>query len=447
MTDDHAKEPSYLSPEQLRVGVYVIIELPWFKHPFSLNNFKVSDTEQVRELRALGLQRYRYDPDRTDPPPAGWTAPSSTTAAIAPAGDLAEPATTPDLPSEPPATPAMEEKHRQIQVLQQHREKLARVEKTFAKASTVMRNLNRNLFSRPKESLDEMGELVAQMIEAFLERPEATVHVMGEKAGGEDVYFHSLNVTILAMMLAKDLGFSTEAARELGTAAMLHDIGRIEIPDRVLKKHPDEFNKAEQNLYCMHVDYGVEIGRKLGISAQALQIIAQHHEFCDGTGYPKGLKEAAISPGGRLVSLVNYYDELCNPIDLNKAMTPHAALSFMFSQNSAKFEKRALQLMIRNLGVYPPGSIVQLSNEALAAVISINPKKPLRPWVLVYDANVPKEEAVMIDLEAKTDISITKSIRPALLPPQVVAYLNPRKRVTYFFDSDQGAAGPAAKRR
>ena len=308
-----------------------------------------------------------------------------------------------------------------------------------------MRNLNRNLFSRPKETLEEMTQLVHHMIDAFLEGPEATLQVMSEKAGGEEVYYHSLNVTILAMMLAKELGFTPETARDLGVAAMLHDVGKIEIPDRILKKPHAEYNKAELSLYRMHVEYGLDIGRKLNLSPAILQIIGQHHEFCDGSGYPKGLKEAAISPGARLVCLVNYYDDLCNPADIHKAMTPHAALSFMFAQRSAKFDKRVLQVMVRSLGVYPPGSIVQLSNEAIGIVMSVNPQKPLRPWVMIYDAQTPKEEALMLNLDAETDISVTKSLTPALLPPQVAAYLNPRKRVTYFFSGEEG--GSAAGRQ
>ncbi len=442
MTDVAPQAPCYLSPEELRIGVFVILELPWYKHPFTLNNFKIRNVEQLRELRALGVKRYRYDPDRTDPPPEGWTATrvsSSTTPDIAPTAPAAAP------PVDATISASMTAKLARIEALQQHREKLSGVERAFAKASTVMRNLNRNLFAKPKETLEEMGGLVDQMIDAFLEGPEATLHIMGEKAGGEDVYYHSLNVTILAMMLAKELGFTPESARALGVGAMLHDLGKVDIPDRVLKKNPAEFTKPEQHLFNMHVAYGVDHGRKIGIAEEALKIIEQHHEFCDGTGYPKALKEATMAPGARLVAMVNFYDNLCNPGDINKAMTPHEALSFMFAQRSAKFEKRALQLMIRSLGVYPPGSIVQLSNEALATVMSINPQKPMRPWVMLYDAKVPKDEALMLDLEKETDINITKSLRPALLPPQVAAYLNPRKRVTYFFDAEQGSTPGAAR--
>jgi hypothetical protein len=95
--------------------------------------------------------------------------------------------------------------------------------------------------------------------------------------------------------------------------------------------------------------------------------------------------------------------------------------------------------MIRSLGVYPPGSIVHLSNDMLATVTAVNPKKPLRPWILVYDEKVPKDEALMLNLEEATAISITKAIAPALLPPKAMAYLNPRKRVTYFFDGNDSA--------
>jgi hypothetical protein len=113
----------------------------------------------------------------------------------------------------------------------------------------------------------------------------------------------------------------------------------------------------------------------------------------------------------------------------------------MFAQRRSKFDAKLLQLMIKNLGVYPPGTVVRLSNEALGLVQSVNPQKPLRPWVLVYDPDVPKEEAIMIDLEQEPDINISKAIRPVQLPAAALDYLSPRRRVTYFFDA--GNAGPA----
>lgn len=430
-----APEPRYLTPEQLQVGVFVMIELPWFQHPFPLSNFRIRNENQLRELRALRLAHYRFDPERSD-------VEINLQAASAP-GQLAP--NEPQAPADDTIDAELQARRERMKAIALHREHVDQVEKAFVKATAVMKNLNRNLFARPKETLDDIGTLIGDMVDAFLSSPEATLHVMGDKAGGEEVYFHSLNVAILSMMLAKELGFSVKEAKEMGMGAMLHDIGLTEIPDRVAKKNPADFTTAERNLRATHVDLGVGMGQRLGMSAGAVALIAQHHELADGSGYPKGLKEAEMTPAARVVSMVNFYDNLCNPVDIHKAMTPHEALSFMFAQRRSKFEAKALQLMIRSLGVYPPGSVVQLSNQALASVTSINPKKPLRPWVMVYDASVDKKEALMINLEAQPEINIIKSIRPGMLPPKVAAYLSPRKRVTYFFDAtpNGGADQPA----
>ena len=92
---------------------------------------------------------------------------------------------------------------------------------SMLKAAGVMRNISKNLFARPKECLEEVGELVNQMVVAFLDQPEAALHVMGEHAAGEEAYFHGLNVSILSMMLAKDLGFSRSQSQLLGVGALL----------------------------------------------------------------------------------------------------------------------------------------------------------------------------------------------------------------------------------
>ena len=298
-----------------------------------------------------------------------------------------------------------------------------------------MRNINKNLFARPKECMEEVDELVNQMVSAFLDQPDVALHVIGEHAGGEETYFHGLNTSILSMMLAKDLGFNRATCQLLGVGALLHDIGLSDIPDRIARPR-QELTTPERNLRQLHCEYGLRMGKQLGLPEPVLRIIAQHHELADGSGYPNKLKGDQIDPLARIVSLVNYYDNLCNPPDLAKAMTPHETLSLMFAQRRAKFDGKVLQVMIRCLGVYPPGTVVKLSNDALALVSSVNPAKPLRPWVTVYDPGIPKDEAILLDLEEEPDINIAKALRPIQLPPEVYEYLSPRKRVTYYFDSD-----------
>jgi len=427
----------YVAAEQLRIGLYVYIDLPWFQHPFTLNSFRIANDEQIHALIALGQPRFRYDPERSllasDPVPAE--------------NSLTQPEAAPnrvEALDHSEATEGITGKRTRIRLLNEHRERIEQINKAFIKSTTILRNLNRNLMNNPGETLQEMSTLVDQMVLAFLEHPEVTLHLMGEECGGEEIYSHSLNVSVLSMMLTKGLDFTPEQARILGLGAMLHDIGLMEVPDRLLKMRPDEYSRPERDLRAMHCEYGLRLGKQLGLPPDILAIIFQHHEMVDGSGYPLGIKEDKITLPARIVALVNYYDMLCNPIDFAQAMTPHEALSYLFGQRRTKFDATVLQRLIRCLGVYPPGSIVTLSNDAIAMVMSVNPARPLRPWVMVYDENVPKDEAILLDLEKENDINITNAVRPILLPPAISAYLSPRRRVIYFFDSSaQGARGNA----
>ncbi|MBT9499044.1 HD-GYP domain-containing protein [Zoogloea sp.] len=417
-----------VTPDQLCVGLFIHIDLPWFSHPFSFNSFKIRSPDQLATLRKLGVNHFRYDPDRSDVQPRGMTAPR------------AEAPSAPEPVVEDEATSAtLASKRERIARLAQRKRQVVEVEKALVKAAGVMRNIGKNLFARPKECLEEVDELVTQMVVAFLDQPEVALHVIGEHAGTEETYYHGLNTSILSMMLAKELGFPRPHCQLLGVGALLHDIGLADIPDRIARPR-QELTVPERNLRQLHCEYGVRLGKQIGLSEPVLRIIAQHHELADGSGYPGKLKGDQIDPLARIVSLVNYYDNLCNPADLAKAMTPHEALSLMFAQRRAKFDVKALQVMIRCLGVYPPGTVVKLSNDAVALVSSVNPAKPLRPWVTVFDPDIPKDEAIMLDLEQEPDINIAKALRPIQLPPEVYEYLSPRKRVTYYFDADSRKA-------
>ena len=144
----------------------------------------------------------------------------------------------------------------------------------------------------------------------------------------------------------------------------------------------------------------------------------------------------------RIVAIANYYDELCNPFNLAHALTPHEALSMMFAKHRAKFDPRLLQMFIRCLGVYPPGTVVQLSNGMTGMVATVNTDRPMKPMVVVYDRDVPRLEAIMVDLDLETDLHIIKALRPGQVPPEVYVYLSPRKRISYYFDATK--AGPQA---
>lgn len=435
LQNDHpSRVEHYASPEQLCVGMYIYLDLPWFRHPFTLNSFKIASETQVSELRALEIPRYRYDPKRSECSLEGdfpvsveeLEEPSEQTAA----GDDDEPARVAGGTNDP-----------RIARVREYRRATARTEKSFLKAAGLVRRLERHLLTSPAETLKEMEDLLGQMVNVFIDRPEVTLQVMGENCGGEEAYHHSLNVSILCMMLVKGLALDREQARFLGMGALLHDIGLSAVPESILRKDAHELSETERDVRATHVEHGVQMGRQLGLTPEVLSVIEQHHEMCDGSGYPCGLRLEQITPLSRVVSLVNFYDNLCNPMDFAHAVTPHEALSFIFARRKQQVDAMILQLMIRSLGVYPPGSIVRLSNDAIAMVISVNPNTTLRPWVMLYDAAVPRDEAPLLNLETETGLSISKAIRPARLPTSIYAYLSPRKRITYFFDSAPSDSG------
>lgn len=419
MMDKH-----YVPIDQLRPGLYVHLDLKWFEHPFAFSHFKIKSEDQIRIIRGLGVKTVRIDPELSDAAPPPQTA-------VAP---VTEPVPAPTSPDQEPS-PVMQAKRAMMAQMQRRRETAELVEKAFVKTAQTIRDVEKNLFSRPAETVQQVAQLITQIVDSILSAPELAIQVMGDKMGDEDLYFHSLNVTMLSMMIARDLKLPAEEANALGMGALLHDIGLKDVPDRILMK-TEALTLAERNFFEMHCHYGLEIGKRMHLPPAVLAIIGEHHELFDGSGYPAKRKGETISLLSRIVGIADYYDKLCNPNVIADALTPHEALSLMFAKLRGKFDPKLLQVFIRCLGVYPPGTIVQLSNGFIGMVTTVNTARPMKPVVVVYDADVPKAEAIMLDMERETEVNIGKAIRPAQVPREVYNYLSPRKRISYYFDGD-----------
>ncbi|WP_342243654.1 HD-GYP domain-containing protein [Pseudomonas sp. OTU5201] len=408
----------YIHPDQLCIGLYIQLELSWLEHDFTFSNFKIKDEGQVRALQALGLQRLRYDPARSDCKPLPLETP-----------EVPVPAPPPE-DSETRARKARAEKLREL------RRRVAEVDRRFLQASQQVKNLNQTLRSRPEEAIQHAGVIVGGLVETLLGEPGVVLHSITSK-GAEDSYYHALNVTVLALLLGRQLGLDSEACHSLGLGALLHDIGKMEVPSKVLLK-PEPLTRAEQQFLQLHTEFGLRMGQRLMLDDEVLRIIHEHHEHCDGSGYPRGLREAGIGRLSKLVAITNQFDNLCNPLDPRNALSPHEALALMFKQQRSHFDEVALKAFIRAMGVYPPGSLVQLDDERYALVLGINPGQPLRPTLIVHAPDVPKQEALILDLEQESHLSIARSLRPAQLPLEVLEYLNPRQQLTYYVEPRPG---------
>ncbi len=423
MTESHV-----VDMDQLQVGLYIHLDMKWFDHPFPFSHFKIKNEDQIKVLRSLGLKSIRYNPELSDPNVRiGDNGKTQIPAEPTPIVPIV-----PIVPIEP--SPAMLVKRAMMAQMKLRRETAERIEKAFIDTAHTVRDIEKNIYSRPAETLKQATQLVQQIADSILSSPELAIQVMGDKMGGEELYFHALNVTMLSLMMARDLKFPADVVGALGVGALLHDIGRKEVPNKILLK-TEPLTLAERNFFELHPTYGVEIAKRMHIVPAALSIIGEHHELFDGTGYPAKLKGESISLLARIVVIANTYDELCNPQLIADALTPHEALSLMFAKMRSKYDSKLLSAFIRCLGVYPPGTIVQLSNGLIAMVSTVNTAHPMKPIVVVYDAEVSKEEAIILDMDAQPDLMIGKAVRPSQVPREVYIYLSPRKRVSYYFDA------------
>ena len=280
-------DDNYITLDQLRIGLYVYLDLKWFEHPFAFNNFKIKDEEQIKIIKTLGLTKVRYDPARGDAKPQ----PSQ----------MKEAAVEEKPPLEAKEHPALAAKRALIEKIKLQREASARIENAFVDTAKTIHNVEKNLLKHPAETVEQASKLVDQIADSILSAPELAIHVMGDRIGGEELYFHSLNVTMLSLMMARDIKLPAEAINALGMGALFHDVGCREIPKKIIMKM-EPLTQSERNFYELHCQYGFEIGRDLKLPQATLGVIREHHEFYDGLGYPQKIKGESISLLARIVA-------------------------------------------------------------------------------------------------------------------------------------------------
>lgn len=419
-----------ISVEQLQEGLYIELPLKWSQHPFLLNHFLITSQKQINVIRKIGIKQLYYYSDKSKQkplPPNQRDNPDSVE------DDTAN--ETKDL---------WNEKVERFKKLKERRKRINKCEKEYVNTIQNVKKLMKELGARPHQAIEEATKMIDNIVDSLLDESELVVHLMNQNNMDETLYYHSLNVTFLSLMLAKASGFSREQMQNIGLGALLHDIGQSKIPSQILRKQTPR-NQAEQNFFELHPSYGLHSAEKLdNITEEIKHIIMQHHERNDGTGYPNKLKAEQIDILSKVVIICNSYDNHCNHTNPADSLTPYESLSYMFKQEKAGYDGELLAHLVRCLGIYPPGTVVELSNGTIGIVISLNQGDLLYPSVLIYDAEIPKEEAIIVDLKDSM-LKITRSIRPHKLEPEIYEYLSPRTRISYFFESKPSSGNNAKK--
>jgi putative nucleotidyltransferase with HDIG domain len=420
--------PTLIDVAQLRIGMFVHLDGGWMSHPFPLSSFKIGSAAQIATIRSLGKQRVRWSPEKSDPVAVQSLAHPDA------AGDPSVPETVPAKAGVAPLaeTPEAVERRRQRAALLAQREALRLCEAQFAEATTACKRASDTVLTHPQAAREQTEALAQAFVDKMLGEQEMCIRLLTE-AAGDKASLHAVNVAVISLLMGKSFGLSPAEMVDLGVGSMLHDIGKIELPERV--RHREEhFTPAENQFYQEHVAHGVTIAKKMGLSPGATLVIAQHHEHADGSGFPLRLNSDRMTIAARIVSLINRYDNMCNPHVPSRALTPHEALSLLFAQGKNRYDTAILGGFIKMMGVYPPGSVVQLTDDRYAMVVSVNSSRPLKPRVMVHEARVPRDDALLLNLELEPRLGIRRSLKPQQLPTESLDYLSPRTRVAYFFE-------------
>lgn len=426
--------------------MYIQLDIGWLRHPFPVSSFRIGSAEQIRVLQNLGIQSIRCIPAKSDPAALNYL-PLFTNEVV----DFVEPEMAADFGDERAALmklklPGMGAHASPVSspVVWSDDAALQACDQRFSAATHGYRQVLGELVQSPEEALQTGTALVSGYIAELLDSPYTTIRLLSESVG-EQQGAHSVNVTLLSLMLGKAQGLDSAQLLNLGLAALLHDVGKVDLDPRCKEALPS-LTEEQQGIYESHVGASVAYGLRMGLSPAALTAIAQHHEMADGSGFPLRLLAEDLSVEGQILALTNCYDKMCNPLTPVTATTPHEALSTLFAQRRGAFSREMIELFVRVMGVYPPGSIVQLSDERYGLVVSVHSAHPLKPRLVLYSAEVPRQKAQPIDMSELEGIVVKRSIRPSQLPREVLNYLSPRKRVCYFFEravgllSSQGAA-------
>lgn len=248
----------------------------------------------------------------------------------------------------------------------------------------------------------EAAPLVDGFIESVFRNESAAATLFKLRDFDAYTYTHSLNVSVLSVLLGRRLGLDRIALREVGVAGMLHDLGKARIPEAILNK-PGKLTPAEFEVMKSHPEQGFALLQGLpGLNGDMLRAVIEHHERRDGTGYPRGLKEQDIGLYSRIISVADVYDALTSRRVYKEPMAPAKALGLMYQWRDRDFTPQVIEHFIRCLGVYPLGSLVQLSGGEHALVMAANPEHPAEPVVrVILDSRLRPVPPRTLDLAAQ----------------------------------------------
>ena len=221
--------------------------------------------------------------------------------------------------------------------------------------------------------------------------PLVSLALLDLKNFDEYTYIHSINVAVLSVAFAHHLKFSEEKVLSIGQGGILHDIGKAKIPVNILNK-PEKLNDTEFKVVQRHPNLGIQIVESEAMDNNIIkEIILHHHESYDGSGYPGHISGDDMKRYAAIVSVADFFDALTTKRGYKEIITPANAVKTIFSLKGKKFDPRVVNHFVKTVGIYPIGSIVELSDQRIATVIAFSKDFLLQPIVKVLSESGKNE--------------------------------------------------------
>ncbi len=260
---------------------------------------------------------------------------------------------------------------------------------TQSRAEAV-RSLREWIFNPEENKLIKAGgsakllDLINNLLGELKDNPERCVKFLDVRALDDYTYGHSVNVCLLSLITGLSMNMTDEELLVLGLAALLHDIGKVKLPAQLVNK-AGAFTPVEHTLMEQHPIYGFEL-----IMADPLlnpiiaEIIYQHHERFNGSGYPRGLTEVEIHPCAYIIGIADVYDALTHDRAYRGRFLPHEAIEYLYGSGNHLFDYNVVKNFVQHLALYPIGTLVELNNGEQGTVIDVQTKLPARPILRIH---------------------------------------------------------------
>ena len=352
--------------KNLRPGMFVAdVGRGWLRHPWKTKSKLLSSFDEIKELLDCGITEVTVDSDKSEQPQAKAASnqPQAAAQPAAPKAPLVK--TSPD----PVSKVEME---------------LPKAAKAYNKALDTSHAMMAACRMNKKIEISAVKENVDELVDSVTRNRDALMALIKLRKFDDYTYTHSLNVSVLAISAGKSLGLSDDDLRILGLGTMFHDLGKTRIPGHILNK-PGKLTDDEFAIMRNHAALSGKIieEQKLPVEDIVYKIARHHHERIDGSGYPDRLKDEQIPHLVTICGLSDVYDALTSDRVYHKGRSPHDALKFIYSLRGVHFQAEWVDRFVQSVGIYPPGTVVQLNSQQIAVVMDVNQSALNSPLVKV----------------------------------------------------------------